>query len=222
MATNMILLGPPGAGKGTQAEFLVKTFAVPHISTGDMLRAAVANGTALGLKAKEFMDAGKLVPDEVVIGIVRERLLEPDCAVGFLLDGFPRTIPQAEALDTAIAASGLETPTVINMEVADDELVRRLSGRRMCDTCKAIFHVSRDNVEVGEPCPVADCEGKVYQRSDDQEEAIRQRLTTYKAQTEPLIAFYDARGHLLRIDALGAVEDVNGRVSAALAQRGLA
>jgi adenylate kinase len=222
MATNMILLGPPGAGKGTQAEFLVKTFAVPHISTGDMLRAAVGNQTPLGLKAKEFMDAGKLVPDEVVIGIVRDRLQESDCAQGFLLDGFPRTIPQAEALDAAIAESGLETPTVVNMEVADEELVRRLSGRRMCDTCKAIFHVSRDSVEVGGPCPVEACEGKVYQRTDDQEEAIRQRLNVYKSQTEPLIAYYDARGDLLRIDALGAVEDVNARVSAALTERGLA
>jgi adenylate kinase len=222
MAKNMILLGPPGAGKGTQAEFLVGRFSVPHISTGDMLRAAVGKRTALGLKAQEFMNAGKLVPDELVIGIVRERLSEADCGEGFLLDGFPRTIPQAEALDAALADMGLEAPAVINMEVADEELIRRLSGRRMCDRCGAIFHVSRDAVENGGPCPVDGCDGKIYQRSDDQAEAIAQRLQVYKAQTQPLIDYYDRKGQLLRVDALGAVEDVNERVQAVLKDRGIA
>jgi adenylate kinase len=221
MASNMILLGPPGAGKGTQAEFLVSSLTVPHISTGDMLRAAVANKTGLGIKAKEYMDAGKLVPDELVVGIVRERLQQVDCGDGFLLDGFPRTIPQAEALDAAIAELGLLAPTVVNMEVADEELVRRLSGRRMCAKCNSIFHVSRDLVTVGDPCPQKGCDGEIYQRTDDQEDAIRQRLSVYKAQTEPLISYYADKGQLVRIDALGAVDEVNTRVSAALAERGI-
>ena len=221
MAKNMILLGPPGAGKGTQAEFLVSRYGVPHISTGDMLRAAVSKRTALGLKAQEYMNAGKLVPDELVIGIVRERLAEPDCAEGFLLDGFPRTIPQAEALDAALADMGLDAPVVLNMEVPDEELIRRLSGRRMCDKCGAIFHISRDAVEVGGPCPVEGCDGKIYQRSDDQPEAIAQRLKVYKEQTQPLIDYYDRKGQLLRVDATGSVEEVNARVQAVLKDRGI-
>jgi adenylate kinase len=221
MAKNMILLGPPGAGKGTQAEFLVKTYGVPHISTGDMLRAAVGNKTALGVEAKSFMDAGKLVPDELVVGIVRERLTEADCADGFLLDGFPRTIPQAEALEAAIETLGLVQPTVVNMEVGDDELIGRLSGRRMCDKCGGIYHILRDGLEVGDACTAEGCEGAIYQRSDDQAAAIKQRLETYKAQTEPLIAYYEAKGRLLRVVASGAIEDVNARVMQALKDRGI-
>lgn len=221
MPTNIILLGPPGAGKGTQAEFLVQALGIRHISTGDMLRAAVANQTALGLEAKAYMDAGKLVPDDLVVGIVRERITEADCADGFLLDGFPRTIAQAEALDTAVEELGLPAPLVVNMAVADEELIRRLSGRRMCDTCGAIFHVSREAVEVGAPCPRADCGGKVYQRSDDQPEAIRRRLEVYEAQTRPLIEHYRARGQLVEVDAQGAVDEVNGRVIAALRGKGV-
>ncbi|NSW57512.1 MAG: adenylate kinase [Armatimonadetes bacterium] len=221
MASNLILLGPPGAGKGTQAEFLVDRLAITHISTGDMLRAAVAKGTELGLEAKRYMDAGNLVPDELVVGIVRERISEPDCANGFLLDGFPRTIPQAEALDAAIAELGLEPPTVVNMEVPDQVLIDRLSGRRMCDTCKSIFHISRDSVDVGAPCPQEGCSGKIYQRSDDQAEAIAQRLEVYKRQTEPLISYYEGKGQLVRVDAVGTVEEVNAGVFAALKARGV-
>lgn len=221
MAHNIILLGPPGAGKGTQAEFIVERLAVPHISTGDMLRAAVAKGTALGLKAKEYMNAGNLVPDELVVGIVRERIVEDDCADGFLLDGFPRTIPQAEALDGAIADLGLQAPLVVNMEVADEVLIDRLSGRRMCDTCKAIYHISRDAVDTGAPCPQAGCEGKIYQRSDDQAEAIRQRLEVYKNQTQPLIDYYDLKGQLVRVAAVGTVAEVNAGVMAALTDQGV-
>lgn len=221
MAHNLILLGPPGVGKGTQAEQLVTTLGIPHISTGDMLRAAVSRQTALGVEAKAFMDAGKLVPDELVVGIVRERLAEADCADGFLLDGFPRTIPQAEALDAAILEAGLEQPVVVNLEADDEEVVRRLSGRRLCDKCGAIFHLSRDGVDVGDPCPQAGCDGKVYQRSDDQAEAIRQRLAVYAAQTSPLIAYYEAKGQLLRVSAMGSVAEVNEAVDAALRGRGV-
>lgn len=221
MATNLILLGPPGAGKGTQATFLVTHFNVPHISTGDMLRAAVSKQTALGLEAKAYMDAGKLVPDELVVGIVRERLAEDDCAAGFLLDGFPRTIPQAEALEIAISQLGLKQPVVVNMEVEDEELIGRLSGRRMCDKCGAIYHITRDALDVGAPCPVVDCEGSIYQRSDDQAEAIRQRLEVYKAQTSPLIDYYDTKQQLVRVYAAGAIEDVNARVLAVLKDRGI-
>lgn len=221
MATDVILLGPPGAGKGTQAEFLVESLGITHISTGDMLRAAVAKGTTLGLEAKQYMDAGKLVPDELVVGIVRERIVEPDCEGGFLLDGFPRTIPQAEALDAAIGELGLEAPIVVNMEVEDEELVRRLSGRRMCDQCGAIFHISREDVDTGDACPESGCDGKVYQRSDDQPEAIRERLGVYKAQTEPLIEYYEQKGQLLRVEALGSVAEVNERVTAALGEKGM-
>ena len=221
MATNLILLGPPGAGKGTQAEFLVQTLGLAHISTGDMLRAAVSKGTALGVEAKGYMDAGKLVPDELVVGIVKERVQEPDCAEGFLLDGFPRTIPQADALSAAVEELGLPAPIVVSMRVPDDELIRRLSGRRMCDTCGAIFHVAREQVDAGDPCPHDGCDGDVYQRSDDQAEAIRERLEVYQAQTQPLIDYYEARGVLLDIDARGEIEEVNQRVRQALAEKGV-
>ncbi len=221
MAQNLILLGPPGAGKGTQAEFLVDVLSIAHISTGDMLRDAVGKGSQLGLKAKEYMDAGKLVPDELVVGIVRERIVEPDCAAGFLLDGFPRTIPQADALDAAIAELEVLPPVVVNMEVGDDELIGRLSGRRMCEKCGAIYHISRDGVDVGDDCPGQDCDGKIYQRSDDEAEAIRQRLEVYKQQTQPLIDHYGGKGQLVRVEATGTVEEVNGKVMAALRERGV-
>ena len=212
--SNFILLGPPGAGKGTQAEEIIRVFGVAHISTGYMLLAARANGTEIGKLAAEYMDAGKLVPDEVVIGIVRERIAEPDCENGFLLDGFPRTIAQAEALGQMIAAAGLATPRVINLAVEDEELIRRLSGRRMCKGCGAIYHVSRDNLDSGDKCPA--CDGEIYQRSDDQAEAIRERLNVYKAQTEPLIAYYGNKGQLVAIDAAGAPAEVNERIMKAL------
>ena len=212
--SNFILLGPPGAGKGTQAEELIKEFGVAHISTGDMLRAARAKGTEMGKLAAEYMDAGKLVPDEVVIGIVRERIAEPDCESGFLLDGFPRTIAQAEALGQMIADAGLATPRVINLSVEDEELVRRLSGRRMCKGCGAIYHITRDKLDTGDKCPA--CGGEIYQRSDDQAEAIRERLNVYKAQTSPLIEYYRDRGQLVQIEAAGTPADVNTAIMRAL------
>ncbi len=218
--TNIIILGPPGAGKGTQAEQTAKNYGAIHISTGDMLRAAVAGGTELGIKAKQYMDAGELVPDELVIGIVRERLDQDDIREnGVLLDGFPRTVAQAEALDNAIAELGMNPPVVVNLAVDDEVLLRRLTGRRMCRGCGAIYHVDRDGVDVGQKCK--ECGGEIYQRSDDSIEPIRERLEVYKRQTAPLIDYYSARGSLKDIDGDGPVTEVNTRVEAALAAAGL-
>jgi len=218
--TNLILLGPPGAGKGTQAEQLVNDYGAVHVSTGDMLRAAVKNGTDLGLQAKQFMDAGELVPDSLVIGIVKERLAAADIQEhGVLLDGFPRTIPQAEALGQAMAELGMSPAVVINLSVPDEVLVRRLSGRRMCRGCGAIYNVDRDGIDVGDKC--APCGGEIYQRDDDCAEAIQERLHVYQRQTAPLIEYYQAQGNLLAIDGNGDRETVGGRVDAALAARGI-
>jgi len=215
---NMILLGPPGAGKGTQAEQLVSDYQPVHVSTGDMLRAAVKDGTELGLKAKQFMDAGELVPDALVIGIVKERLAQADIqAQGVLLDGFPRTIPQAEALGEAMGDLKMVPPVVINLAVDDAVLVRRLSGRRMCRGCGAIYNVDRDGIDVGGKCPT--CEGEIYQRDDDQAVAIQERLNVYHRQTSPLIEYYEAQGNLLAIDGSGSPAEVGARVDAALAAR---
>lgn len=221
MASNIILLGPPGAGKGTQAELTVEKLDVPHIATGDILRTAVSEGTELGLKARKYMDAGDLVPDELVVQIVRDRLKQADCADGFVLDGFPRTIEQAEALDEALGELETTKPLVVNMQVDDEILVKRLSGRRMCDNCGAIFHISRDDVESGDTCPKPDCDGTIYQRSDDRPEAIRQRLAVYKEQTEPLIQYYNGKGQLVEVDASDSIERVNDTVMAALRDRGI-
>jgi adenylate kinase len=219
MARNFILLGPPGAGKGTQAEYLVTEYGAVHVSTGDMLRAAVAGGTTLGLRAKQFMDAGDLVPDELVIGIVRDRLDAGDIrAQGVLLDGFPRTLPQATALDQAIAELGLSQPTVVNLVVPDEVLLRRLTGRRMCRGCGAIYHIDREKLDVGDQCPA--CGGEIYQRSDDQPAAIAERLEAYKAQTTPLIEYYTAQGWLVPVDGVGTPDEVEQRLREALAGRG--
>jgi adenylate kinase len=218
--TNFILLGPPGAGKGTQAEQLVRDFGVVHVSTGDMLREAVAKQTALGLQAKAHMDAGELVPDALVIGIVRERLDAADIRTqGVLLDGFPRTLAQAEALDAAVVELALNPPLVINLNVPDDILIRRLTGRRMCRACGAIYHIDRDHVDVGDKCK--QCSGEIYQRSDDQVEAISERLAVYKNQTAPLIEYYTKQGQLIDIDGSATPPEVGQRVDAALAAIGL-
>jgi adenylate kinase len=202
---NLILLGPPGAGKGTQASRIVEEYGVPHISTGDMLRAAVKNQTTMGLEAKKFMDAGALVPDSVVIGIVKERLQEPDTAKGFLLDGFPRTIPQAEALDEALAALDRGVTKVIALLVDEDELILRLSGRRICRSCQAPFHVEYNKPAKEGVCDA--CGGELYQRDDDNETTVRNRLDVYRSQTEPLIAHYDAQGLVARVDGTGNTPD---------------
>jgi adenylate kinase len=214
----IILLGAPGAGKGTQAERLVERYGCLHVSTGDMLRGAVAAGTDLGCLAKQYMDAGELVPDEVVIGIVRERLAEDDVQRhGVLLDGFPRTIVQADALAGVLAEVGLPEPVVIDMQVSEDKVVHRLSTRRMCRGCGAIFNLEREGLDVGDACPK--CGGEVYQRDDDRAEAIRERLRVYSAQTAPLVDYYGSRGQIMAICAEGSVESVNDCVMAALSER---
>lgn len=218
--TNFILLGPPGAGKGTQAAQLVNDYCVVHLSTGDMLRAAVANGTELGLKAKAHMDAGELVPDALVIGIVQDRLSSEDIQRnGVLLDGFPRTLPQAEALDKAFEELAMTPPVVVNLSVADEILLRRLTGRRMCRACGAIYHIDRDKLEAGDKCP--QCGGEIYQRDDDRVEAISERLAVYHRQTSPLIDYYTAHGNLIAIDGSATPPEVGQRVESALTARGI-
>ena len=205
----MMLLGAPGAGKGTQAQQLAVEMGIPQISTGDMLRAAVAQETPMGVEAKRYMDGGQLVPDEVVIGIVRERLAETDCVAGYILDGFPRTVPQAEALN---AFAPLEA--VLDVQVPEDELVSRLCGRRTCKSCGAIFHVVSSPPSQAGTCDR--CEGPLYQRSDDNEVSIRERLGQYKSKTAPLTDWYDERGVLKRVDGTGDPSDVYARITSAL------
>jgi adenylate kinase len=205
-----ILLGPPGAGKGTQAEILSRHFSIPSISTGNILRAAVKNGTPVGLKAKEYMDAGKLVPDEVIIGVVAERLAQADCANGFILDGVPRTIPQAEALEKA----GIRFDRVISLEVSDEEIVSRMSGRRVCVACGAPYHVTARPPREEGVCDL--CGGPLQQRSDDRPEVVRDRLRVYHAETAPLKDFYAARGVLMSVSSAKTPEEVTQAILAAL------
>jgi adenylate kinase len=211
---NLILLGPPGAGKGTQAKRLTADLGIPQISTGDMLREAVREGSPMGLKAKSYMDAGALVPDEVVVGIVEERIQQPDCARGFMLDGFPRTTAQADALATMLDKKGLKLDHVVCIEADKEELVKRLSGRRTCRQCMAPYHVLFNPPKKEGVCDK--CGGELYQRDDDKEEAIRARLVTYESQTAPLIAYYEERGLLRRVNGLGTVEEVYERIKQAI------
>ncbi|MGD9495945.1 MAG: adenylate kinase [Armatimonadota bacterium] len=217
--TNVVLLGAPGAGKGTQAKMLGAKLGVPHISTGDILRAAVAQGTELGCQAQGYMDRGDLVPDELVIGIARERLAQPDCAAGFVLDGFPRTVAQAEALGEVMEELGRAPLIVINLVVDEDEVVRRLSGRRLCPQCGGIFHIDQEGVEDGSECPQTGCQGKLIQRSDDRPEAIRERLAVYRRQTEPLIDHYARSGRVVDVAGEGEPEQIAERVLAAVRKR---
>ena len=201
---NIVLMGLPGAGKGTQAEKIVEKYGIPHISTGDMFRAAIKEGTELGLKAKAFMDEGKLVPDEVTIGIVHERLSQPDCEKGFLLDGFPRTVPQAEALDSILEELDRPVEHTINIEVEKDELIARLSGRRICKTCGASYHLIFNPPAVEGKCDKDG--GELYTREDDNPETVANRLEVNMNQAQPLLDFYQAKGVLTNIDGQ---QDIN-------------
>jgi len=210
----LVLVGPPGAGKGTQAEFIAETFNIPKISTGDIFRANVSGGTDLGKLAKKYMDAGDLVPDEVTIAMVRDRLGQDDTKGGFLLDGFPRTIAQAYELDAILSDLGTMLDVVLDLEVDNEEVVRRLSGRRLCKRCGHVWHVEFDPPKVADICDK--CGGELYHRDDDYPETVRHRLDVYALQTRPLIEFYDGRRQLVGMDALGAVEDVTERAIALL------
>ena len=213
----IILMGPPGAGKGTQAEKLVELYQIPHISTGDMFRKAQKDGTELGLKAKEYMEQGQLVPDEVTVGIVRERLAEADCKDGFLLDGFPRTVQQADALDGILKDLGMALDRVINIEVDKAFLVDRLTGRRVCRTCGATFHVVNKAPKVEGVCDK--CGGELYQRNDDKIETVSNRLDVYAAQTAPLIEYYQSKGVMSSIDGSKSMEDVLADIRSALGSK---
>ncbi|GAA2704872.1 adenylate kinase [Micromonospora olivasterospora] len=214
----LVLVGPPGAGKGTQAEFIAAHLSVPKISTGDIFRANVSQGTPLGVEAKRYMDAGKLVPDEVTINMVRDRLAEPDAAEGFLLDGFPRTTPQAAALDKLLADLGTALDLVLELVVDDDEVIRRLSGRRTCRGCGKIWHVEFDATTRDGICDR--CGAELFQRDDDKPETIAARLREYADKTAPLVDYYGAQGKLVGIDATGPVEDVTVRAIDALRSYG--
>ena len=210
----LVLVGPPGAGKGTQAQFIAAHASIPKISTGDIFRANVSEGTPLGVQAKSFMDRGDLVPDDVTIEMVKLRLREDDARTGFLLDGFPRTVPQAEVLDDVLRESGTKLDVVLELVVDDDEVIRRLSGRRTCRTCNHIWHVDFDPPQVPGVCDIDG--GELFQRDDDQAETIANRLAVYAESTAPLVAYYANRGVLVGIDATGPVDDVTVRAIEAL------
>lgn len=202
----LILLGAPGAGKGTQAEILCKKLGIPSISTGNILRAAIKDGTPTGLKAKSYIDAGKLVPDEVIIGIVNERLSQDDCAKGYILDGVPRTIAQAEALEKA----GIQFDAVVSIEISEDEILRRMSGRRVCEACGSSYNVEALPPRVEGICD--NCGGKLIQRKDDTPETVRERLKVYHTETEPLVGFYADRGLLRRVAVTDTKEATSRKI----------
>jgi len=210
----LVLLGPPGAGKGTQAAMLVERYGIPQISTGDMLRAAVREQTPMGLKAKQHMDAGGLVPDEVVIGIVHERLQQADCETGFILDGFPRTVPQADALKQTLADLDKPLDAAISLEVNIDALVERLTGRRTCSQCGKGFHLKFDPPAADGRCTA--CGGELVQRADDQEETIRNRMEVYQQLTSPLVEYYRREGLLTTVDGMLEIATVQREIVAAL------
>jgi adenylate kinase len=211
---DLILLGPPGSGKGTQAKKMVEQYHIPQISTGDILRAALKEKTRLGLEAKQYMDQGRLVPDEVVVGIVQDRLKAPDCQGGFILDGFPRTVPQAEALGITLKAMKRGIGHVISIEVDKEELLKRLGGRRTCRSCGAMYHLIFGPPKKEGVCDK--CGGELYQRADDQEETIRARLKVYDEQTAPLIAYYRGKGLLRSIDGVGEVKQIFQKIVKAI------
>ena len=216
MSVRVIFLGPPGAGKGTQAQELAREWGVPHIATGDMLREAVAAKTALGLEAKRHMDSGGLVPDDVVIGLVGERLAQPDAKAGCVLDGFPRTVAQAEALDALFARAGIALDRVIYFDVPRSELLRRLTGRRVCRACGRTFHLVSAPPRVAGKCD--DCGGELYQRADDSEATVATRLDVYQKQTAPLLDYYRGRRLLAEVAGEGPVAGVGEAIRRAMGQ----
>ncbi|MFD1658939.1 adenylate kinase [Streptomyces caeni] len=214
----IVLVGPPGAGKGTQAAFLAENLSIPHISTGDLFRANISQQTELGKLAKSYMDAGNLVPDEVTIAMAKDRMEQPDAEHGFLLDGFPRNVSQAQALDETLKTDGMKLDAVLDLEVPEDEVVKRIAGRRVCRNESAhVFHVSYKPPKQEGVCDV--CGGELYQRDDDSEDTVRKRLEVYHTQTEPIIDYYKAQGLVITISALGKVDEVTGRAMEALSQK---
>ena len=211
---HILLMGPPGAGKGTQAEILVERYHVPHISTGDMFRAAVKEGAALGKQAKEYMDSGQLVPDAVTIGIVKDGLSKPECKQGFILDGFPRTIEQADALDAALKEIAITLDRVININVPAAELIARITGRRICRVCGATYHTVFNPPSQDTVCDK--CGGELYQRDDDKEVTVKKRLAVYALQTEPLIKYYQDKGLYTEIDGRQDIDKVSADIAASL------
>jgi len=208
----LVFLGPPGAGKGTQARELAREWGVVHLATGDMLREALAAGTGLGLEAKRYMDRGALVPDEVIIDLMRERLARPDAARGFIVDGFPRTIAQAEALASLLKDSGQVLDRVIYFEISEPELLRRLTGRRICRRCQTVYHLISAPPRRPDVCDK--CGGELYQREDDSEATVRHRLEVYAQQTAPLLAYYSERGLLVPVAGEGSIEAVRRAIRA--------
>ncbi|MFQ6051660.1 MAG: adenylate kinase [Candidatus Hydrothermarchaeota archaeon] len=208
---HLILLGAPGAGKGTQAKMVAEKFGIPHIATGDILREAVKEGTQLGKEAVKYMEKGKLVPDEIVIGIIEERLREDDCKKGFVLDGFPRTIAQAEALDSVLDKIGIDLDLVIDLKVDKEELVRRISQRRICRSCEKPYHLTFNPPKVSGVCD--ECGGELYQRSDDTEETVRKRISVYEEQTFPLIDYYKKKGILKEVDGNRPIEEISESIN---------
>ncbi len=207
---NLIIIGPPGSGKGTQGKLIAERYRIPQISTGDILREAVRNGSALGVKAKASMIRGELVPDEVVVGIIEDRLTQRDCGKGFLLDGFPRTVAQADALESMLGKRGMVIDHVINIEIEVEELIGRLRGRRTCRRCGAMYHFTFNPPKKEGICD--QCGGSLYQRDDDKEETIRSRLRVYARQTGPVIQYYASEGLVRSINGFGCIDDIFHRI----------
>ncbi len=210
----IILLGPPGAGKGTQAEEIANEYNIAYISTGDILRNAVKNKTELGRKARQYMDSGQLVPDDLVVEIIKARLMDPDCKNGALFDGFPRTVEQAQFMENALPDLGLKIDRVLSLEVEEDDLIERLTGRRVCSDCGASYHLKFKPPEVRNVCDI--CGGDLYQRDDDSLETVKERMEVYKKQTEPLIDFYQERGLLSTIDGNQEISEVHNQIKSVL------
>lgn len=210
----LVLLGPPGAGKGTQASAIVKKYNIPHISTGDIFRANIKEGTQLGIQAKEYMDKGLLVPDELVVSIVKDRLTKDDCKNGFLLDGFPRTVNQAEALDSALTAMGIKLDKVVNIEADSKILIERAIGRRICKECGATYHVKFNQPKVEGVCD--NDNAPLFQRDDDVEETVATRISVYQNQTQPLIEYYTQMGLILNIDGIRPIDEIFQEIVEAL------